>query len=195
MRRVNRAVAAEAMAGALHDLSQPLGAAALCTDAAALRLARGETELCRESIEAASTGLDRALLLLRLLKVANGGEPGHRVESFDPADVFNAIGQDLNIPTLGTMVVDRSFFEAALTGLMRTLAPIGGRTRLGRRTREGSLPVILQGPGGCLGLLRFWADALRRVGVAARCRTGDAGFEVTLRLPLLPAHADRGRRR
>lgn len=189
MSRIKRSAAAEAMGRALHDLAQPLGAAALSVDAAALLLAQGATEPCRERIEAAGQGLDRALLLVRLLKLANGGVPGHRLEAFDPAEVFRAIGQDLPVSSLGSMRADRGFFETALAGLVMALSPLVERVRIGRKTRGGALPVTLQGRGGGLAVLRFWARVLRRAGVDAVCRAGDDGFEVTLRLPLRQADA------
>lgn len=174
---------AERMQHLLHDLSQPLLAAALSVDTALILLPAGHEAGGLERIEAASAELRRALMMLRALKVACGREPGPWVSKFDPAQILSQILGGQAFPVAGEILGDRDYFEAALAGLVLTLCPTRDSCRASPTTHHKGVRLTLRGANKHPGMLRFWMGSLRKAGIAARARRIDTETIVSLSAP------------
>lgn len=173
----------ERMQHLLHDLSQPLLAAALSVDTALILLPAGDEGAALERVEAASDELRRALMMVRALKVAAGREPGGWASKFDPAQILSGILGGQELPFAGEVLGDRDYFEAALAGLVLTLRPKRDSCSAYPTTHRKGVRLTLSGSDTHSGMLRFWMDSLRRAGIATRARHMDAETVVSLSVP------------
>jgi hypothetical protein len=172
--------AAERMRGLIHDLSQPLTAAALSVDTAEILLQRGDLAAVQERIEAAARELARAGMMVRILKISGGRGPGGRLTTFDPARILEELLDGLKLPSVGECVGDRDFFEAALAGLILTLVP-DREFCSAALTRNGTgVRLKLRGRYKRSSLLSFWLATFRKAGIVARSRRLGADLEVYL---------------
>lgn len=174
---------AERMQHLLHDLSQPLLAAALSVDTALILLPAGRESAALERVEAASAELRRALMIMRALKVACGREPSGWASKFDPAQVLSRILGGQELAFAGEVLGDRDYFEAAMAGLVLTLRPTRDSCRTSPTTHRKGVRLTLSGSVTHLGMLRFWMDSLRKAGIAARARQMGAETVVSLSVP------------
>ncbi|WP_431303410.1 hypothetical protein [Sediminicoccus sp. BL-A-41-H5] len=174
---------AERMQHLLHDLSQPLLAAALSVDTALILLPAGHEAAALKRVEAASDELKRALMIMRALKLACGREPGLWASKFDPAQILNQILGGKEFASVGEILGDRDYFEAAMAGLVMTLRPTPDSCRAYATTYRKGIQITLRGGDSQPDMLRFWMDALRKAGIGARARRMGAGTVVSLSVP------------
>lgn len=165
----------------LHDLSQPLGAAALSIETAALLLDRNEVDSCRERIDAASNRVARCNLLLRAMKLARGAEPSPWVSQFDPSEVIRAVWADMQTERVPAMVGDSAFLEAALTGLSLVFSPDASRTVTVAHGADISLIGRTKKPE----LMSFWLRAIRKTGIKVAVRRRGEHVTMTLTIPTM----------
>lgn len=168
MPRIRSAAAAEALALALHDLAQPLSAAALFIETASLLLARNQMEACAEPIHYAGTRLELAKRLVGAMKIANGAEPSPWRASFEPAEVLNSVWTGLRLDAAPALLGDRNFFEAAVVGLSLAFIPDASRSTVVRLPERGGVHIRLKGEAKHPPLIRFWLGILRKAGVKVR---------------------------
>lgn len=173
----------ERMQHLLHDLSQPLLAAALSVDTALILLPAGNEAAALERVEAASGQLRRALIVVRALKVACGREPGSWAIEFDPAQILGQILGGEDLPSAGKILGDRDYFEAAMAGLVLALRPTRASCLAAPTTHRKGVRLTLRGSGTDSGMLGFWMDSLRKAGILARARHLGAETVVSLSLP------------
>lgn len=168
----------------LHDLAQPLLAAALSVDTSLILLPVGKEAAALDRIEAASCELRRALMVVRAMRVACGRRPTDWTRKFDPAKVLSQILGGPEFPFAGEVVGDRDYFEAAMAGLVLTLRPTRDSCSASATTHRKGVLLTLRGSDTHSGMLRFWMDGLRKAGIAARARRLDAETAVSLSVPV-----------
>lgn len=183
--------AAAALAMGIHDLAQPLSAAALSIETASLLLSRDRLEACQERIQATTDEIERANRLLRVLRLAHGAEPSPRQSEFDPVEVLSAVWPDLHLPTPGSFRGDRNYLEAALTGLSLVFTPDAGQAAIRDASRDGAFRIRITGRAGNAPLVAFWIRSLRKAGVKANLRWLHGGPAMTLTLAQEASKRDR----
>lgn len=177
-----RTPAAELITRLIHELAQPLSAASLSVDTARILLGRDEQKGCLDRIEAARAGLYRSLLLMRALKIANGGKPLGWRSNFDPAEIINNVVKGANLASMGLIYGDQDYFEASLAGLVFTSLSNCSITTLQPKPRGHGVELALRGRGADPALLNFWTRALREAGVPVTCCNVEGEAEVKLKL-------------
>jgi hypothetical protein len=171
---------AELMQHLLHELSQPLLAAALSADTALILLPRGDEAAALERMEATALELRRALMLVRVMKLANGCGPGGWPRSFDPAQILGRVMGGLDLPSAGEAMGDRDYFEAAISGLVMALNPRRDACRAAPAADRKRIRLTLRGSDQHPAILRFWINTLRKAGISVRSRRVDGEVIVHL---------------
>jgi hypothetical protein len=182
MARALSSVATEAVAIAIHDLAQPLSAAALSIETASLLLAREEREASQERITAALRGLELSNRLVRVMKLATGGEPSPWTSDFPPDEALHTVWPALRLPTLRPIHGDRNFLEAALTGLSMVFCPEPSGVTLVVDPDGRGCRIRLPGKTRHAAMTGFWLRVIRKAGVRASAYARGDGVAVILGL-------------
>lgn len=171
----------------IHDLAQPLSAAALSIETAVLLLAQGQVEACRETMDAISQRLSKSNTLLRSLKIARGAEPSPWAHPFDPAALLTAVWPGLRLEPTLPLRGDRGFLEATLTGLSLAFRPDPSRVVVVHSPGASEVRIRLIGRSGAPQLAAFWTRNLGKSGIRALSRRCGEDLSITL---IIPQHLD-----